>query len=68
VANKNIRQVMKSGGEQQTVTFRLPANQLAFVDADCHWRLEEGDFILRVGRLSQTVTCTKSKIWSTPNM
>ena len=69
--NRRLRDFTKISlqpGEQQTVTFRLPANQLAFVDADCHWRLEEGDFILRVGRLSQTVTCTKTKVWSSPNM
>jgi beta-glucosidase len=69
--NRRLRDFTKISlqpGEQQTVTFRLPANQLAFVDADCHWRLEEGDFILRVGRLSQTVTCTKTKVWPSPNM
>ena len=69
--NRRLRDFTKISlqpGEQQTVTFRLPANQLAFVDADCHWRLEEGDFILRVGRLSQTVTCTKTKVCSSPNM
>ena len=69
--NRRLRDFTKISlqpGEQQTITFRLPANQLAFVDADCHWRLEEGDFILRIGRLSQTVTCTKTKVWSSPNM
>ena len=69
--NRRLRDFTKVSlqpGQQQTVTFRLPACQLAFVGADSHWRLEEGDFLLRVGRLSQTVTCTKTKVWDTPNM
>ena len=69
--NKRLRDFTKVSlqpGETKTVTFRLPARQLAFVGADCRWRLEEGDFLLRVGRLSQNVCCTKTKVWDTPNM
>ena len=30
--------------------------------------LEEGDFVLRVDRLTTTTTCTKTKVWETPNI
>ena len=52
----------------ETKTFRLPAKSMAFVGADCRWTLEEGDFVLRVGRLEQKVACTKTKIWDEPNI
>jgi len=69
--NRRLRDFTKVSlqpGETKTVTFRLPARQLAFVGADCRWRLEEGDFLLRVGRLSQKVVCTATKVWDTPNI
>jgi beta-glucosidase len=43
--------------ETRTVTFRLPAKDLAFVGADGQWVLEEGDFRLTIGTEQQTVTC-----------
>ena len=69
--NRRLRDFTKvelQPGEQKTVTFQLPAKQLAFVGADCRWTLEEGDFKLRVGRLEQTITCSPTKIWDTPNI
>ncbi len=69
--NKRLRDFTKVSlepGETKTVTFRLPAKALAFVGADCRWTLEEGEFVLRVARLSQTVNCTQTKVWDTPNI
>ena len=69
--NRRLRDFTKvelQPGEQKTVTFQLPAKQLAFVGADCRWTLEEGDFKLRIGRLEQTITCSQTKIWDTPNI
>ena len=69
--NRRLRDFTKvelQPGETRTVTFRLPAKSMAFVGADCRWTLEEGDFLLRVGRLEQKVTCTKTKIWDEPNI
>ena len=62
--NKRLRCFTKielQPGEQKTVTFKLPARSLAFVGADNNWIIEEGDFILRVGRLTQKVVCTETK-------
>ena len=69
--NRRLRDFTKvalAPGETKTVTFQLPAKELAFVGADGRWTLEEGDFTLKVGKLTQNVTCTKTKIWDTPNM
>ena len=55
-------------GEVKTVTFQLPAKNLAFVGADGRWTLEEGDFILKIGNQSIPVVCTQTKIWDTPNI
>ena len=55
-------------GETATVSFTLPASDLAFVGEDGRWVLEEGDFILKAGQLTQQVTCTATKKWETPNI
>ncbi len=55
-------------GETKTVTFTLPASDLAFVGEDGKWVLEEGDFVFKAGRLTQQVTCTSTKKWETPNI
>ena len=69
--NKRLRDFAKielQPGEVKTVTFRLPAKKLAFVSADGRWTLEEGDFLLKVGRLSAPVVCKETKVWDTPNI
>ncbi len=55
-------------GETKTVTFQLPAKDLAFVGADGKWVLEEGEFILTVGKLFKKINCTETKKWETPNL
>jgi beta-glucosidase len=69
--NKRLRDFQKielAPGEQKTVTFSLPAKNLSFVGEDEKWRLEEGDFLLKVGKLSQQITCTATKVWDEPNI
>jgi beta-glucosidase len=69
--NKRLRDFTKVSlepGETKTVTFRLPAKNLAFVGADGKWTLEEGDFILKVGNQTAPTACSKTKIWDTPNI
>ena len=69
--NKRLRDFTKvelQPGEVKTVTFRLPAKKLAFAGADGRWTLEEGDFLLKVGRLSAPVVCKETKVWDTPNI
>ena len=69
--NRRLRQFTKielQPGETKTVTFRLPAKDLAFVGADGRWILEEGDFILKVGMQTVKVECSSTKTWDTPNI
>ena len=69
--NKRLRDFTKielQPGETKTVTFQLPAKNLAFVGADGKWTLEEGDFILKVGNQSVGTACTQTKIWDEPNI
>ena len=69
--NRRLRDFTKIAlepGETKTVTFQLPAKNLAFVGADGRWTLEEGDFLLRVGRLTVPTACRATKIWDTPNI
>jgi beta-glucosidase len=69
--NKRLRDFTKIAlqpGETKTVTFRLPAKDMAFVGADGRWTLEEGDFTVKIGRLTQNIQCTKTKTWNEPNI
>ena len=69
--NKRLRDFTKielQPGETKTVTFQLPAKNLAFVGADGRWTLEEGDFILKVGNQTVGTACTQTKIWDEPNI
>ena len=63
-----FKKVSLLAGEQQTVTFQLPAKDLAFVGADGCWTLEKGDFVLKIGMLTQKIACRQTKVWDTPNI
>ena len=49
--------------ETRTVTFQLPASELAFVGSDGLWTLEEGDFLLTIGNDQVKVTCDQTTTW-----
>ena len=69
--NRRLRDFTKielQPGEVKTVTFQLPAKNLAFVGADGKWTLEEGDFILKVGNQTVPTACTQTKVWDEPNI
>ncbi len=54
-------------GESRTVTLTVNADDLAFVNAEGAWTLEEGEFRIGVGGLSTIVECTSTKVWKTQN-
>lgn len=54
-------------GETKTVTFELKADDLAFVDWNGKWRLEEGDFKLMIADQSADIHCTDTYQWPTAN-
>lgn len=60
--------VLLQPGETKTVTFQLPATDLAFVNYYGQWTLEKGDFILSCGSESVKVTCTETLLCSTPDI
>ncbi|MBQ3875340.1 MAG: fibronectin type III-like domain-contianing protein, partial [Bacteroidaceae bacterium] len=69
--NKRLRSFTKvdlKAGESKTVTFSLPARELAFVGADGKWILEEGDFVIKIGDQTQKIQCTTTKVWNEPNI
>ena len=69
--NKRLRDFAKvdlKPGETTTVTFKVPATRLAFVNDDGKWTIEQGDFTFKVGHLQQTVCCTTTKVWDEPNI
>ena len=69
--NRRLRDFTKielKPGETKTVTFHLPAKNLAFVGADGKWTLEEGDFVIKIGNQTANTMCSKTKVWDTPNI
>ena len=54
-------------GETKTVTFTLPASDLAFADYHRNWVLEAGDFNLTAGNQTAKVTCNETRRYTTPN-
>ena len=60
--------VLLQPGETKTVTFQLPATDLAFVNYYGQWTIEKGDFILSCGSESVKVTCTETLLCSAPNI
>ena len=65
---RDFTKVTLAAGEEKTVTFMLPAKELAFVNYKGKWTLEEGDFIISTGNLHESVHCSSTKIWDTPNI
>jgi len=62
-----FRKMNLQPGEQKTVTLKIAADDLAFVNPEGKWTLEEGDFRFQIGNLTDKVTCTQTKIWDSPN-
>lgn len=65
---RDFEKVALEPGESRTVTFAVPASDLAFVGHDGCWRLEEGEFRMRCGSETLRISCTQTKVWDTPNI
>lgn len=55
-------------GESQVVKLTVPATDLAFVNYDGKWTLEEGDFRIQVGDQVVMVHCDETIVWDEPNI
>ena len=64
---RNFEKIELQPGETRTVSFKLPAADLAFVGYDGRWTLEEGDFTLTIDKLTTKIVCDKTYTWDTPN-
>ena len=62
-----FEKILLRPGEMQTVTFELKGEELAFVNEQGRWTLEEGDFMLQAGDQTVGIHCASTKIWETPN-
>ena len=65
---RDFTKILLLPGEQQTVTFTLPAKSLAFVGIDGKWVIEEGDFTLKVGTCTANLKCVQTRKWDSPNI
>ena len=65
---RGFEKISLEPGETKTVSFVVPAHELAFVGTDGKWRLEAGDFRLSCGGLGVMARCTETKVWETPNI
>lgn len=54
-------------GESKVVNFALPASELAFVNLDGKWTVEEGDFSMHCGGQDLLIHNNATKVWNTPN-
>lgn len=54
-------------GETKTVSFKLKADDLAFVNENGKWTLEQGEFMLQAGDASAKIMCSKTRVWTSPN-
>ena len=65
---RNFEKIELAPDETRTVTLSIPASDLAFVGHDGRWRLEEGDFRIRVGTEELLIHCLETHIYETPNI
>lgn len=64
---RNFTKVSLAAGESKTVQLQVPAQDLAYVDYDGKWILEEGEFRIQIGDQTVNVVCDETYIWDTPN-
>lgn len=57
-----FKKVSLEPGESKTVTFDIPAEQLAFVDINNNWLVEKGAFEIGIGKESAEFEITQNKI------
>ncbi len=64
---RGFEKVELQPGETKTITIKLPAKDLAFVNYSGKWTIEEGEFILMAGDQKLSINCTDTYVWNTPN-
>lgn len=65
---RNFEKIELAPGETRTVTLSIPASDLAFVGYDGRWRLEAGEFRIRMGAKTAVIRCSETRIYETLNL
>lgn len=65
---RNFDKVALKAGETKTVSMEIKAKDLAFVNSNMKWTLEQGDFEFTVGTEKVKAKCTATKVWDEPNL
>ncbi|MEW6218359.1 MAG: glycoside hydrolase family 3 N-terminal domain-containing protein [Thermodesulfobacteriota bacterium] len=60
---KAFRKIRLAPGESRRLTLTLSPRDLALVDRELHWRAEAGEFVIRVGDLSQGIVLTEGRVF-----
>ncbi len=58
---RKFQKIELKPNETKTVTFKLSANELAYVGTDNQWVIEKGEFVLQVKKLTQKIEVTETK-------
>ena len=69
--NRRLRAFSKirlEPGETKTVSFILPASNLAFTDDEGRWMIEEGEFRVQAGNQTLLIRCTDTYEWESQNI
>ena len=65
---RDFAKVELAPGETKTISFNLPATDVAFVNYYGQWTIEEGDFALSAGSENIMVRCTETVLYDSPNI
>jgi beta-glucosidase len=60
---RGFEKIDLKAGESKTVSFKIPMKQLAFVNVNNKWQLEEGEFNIQIGNLQQKFSVNKTVIF-----
>lgn len=60
---RGFEKIELNAGEQQTITFKLTARDLAFMNRDNKWAVEKGVYRLQVGNQVKDIRLSDSKVW-----
>lgn len=63
--NRRLRafeKVEMAQGKTKTISFSIKGSDLAFVDADGKWTIEEGEFLMQTGTQTLKVNCTRTEV------
>lgn len=64
---RDFTKVSIPAGTTSTVKFQIPAADLAYVNYEGKWILEQGEFRIQIGNQTVNVVCDKTHSWDTPN-